>query len=169
MSGQKSDCSADTNNFSKQDALAALVEDGILTSQEYKACLRAVERTSSEKGFIYRDKFIAVEYRGYEKSQMVGGSGIKIHLIIENKTQLPLTIRARVMVNGIIIEKDENMVSDIPEKSKMLVSIAVFFDKLRPLDIKTVQDIEEVSFLFRCIGENYKEVNKAKKRAVIVL
>lgn len=169
MAEPKSDYSADTQKFSKKDALAALVADRILTSQEYNACLRAVERVSSEKGFIYRDKYITVEYRGYEKSQMVGGSGIKIHLIIENKTQTPLTIRARVMVNGIIIEKDENIVSDIPEKSKMLVSVAAFFDKLRPLDIKTVQDIEEVSLLFRCIGENYKEVNKAKKRAVIVL
>ena len=158
-----------TPSFTKKDALAAMKADGVFTAQEYNACIRALERVSSEKGVIYRDKYIGIEYRGYEKSQMIGGMGIKIHLIIENRTAAPINLRARILVNGIIVEKDETILTDIPEKSKIIANVAFFFDKLKPIDIKSPADIEEIAFLFRCLGKDYKEINQAKRIARITL
>ena len=166
---EKLSSASDNENRAKRQALSSLVAEGVLTPKDFSACIRAIERTSMEKGPIYRDKFITVDYRGYEKSQMLGGSGFKVHLIIENKTQSQITIRARTLVNGVIVEKDELISSDIPERSKIIASASFFYDKLKPLDIKTIQDVEEISFLFRCIGEQYKEINKAKRMAKIML
>lgn len=155
---------------SKKDALAKLVTDGILTKQEYNSCLRALNHVASEKGLIYRDAFISVEYRGFEKQHPYTNKGFTVYLVVENKTQGPLTLSARVLVDDIIIEKDECIIPDIPEKSKIIAEIFFLYDRLKPLDIKKASDIKEIGLLFRCTGgKDHKEINKAKKIAKIYL
>ncbi len=156
-----------TDLETKLEALQILVEKEILTKHDFDLCARALKRKNTEKGLIYRDKLIAVYYRGLEEQQMLAGKGVKVYLVIENRTNEPITVKARKSVNGIIVEKDDTISNHLPEKAKVIETPAFFFEKLKAVDVESIRDIQELSFLFRYEDDHFREIGKAKKPSVI--
>lgn len=157
----------ETSIEDKVTALRSLVEKKVLSQPECDTCIRALKRESSEKGVFYRDKFIAVNYRGHENCEMMGGKGFKVYLVIENRTSDPLSLRARILLNGVILEKNECIMAEIPARSKILVSHAFFYDSLKPLDIKALKHVQEIGYMFRYCDLKSKTIGEAKKNAVL--
>ena len=153
----------------KIDALQVLVDKGILTKHDFDSCKKAISKKNTEKGLIYRDKFIAVYFRGAREEQMLAGKGVKVFLLIENRTKSELSVRARISVNDVIVERTSYFCSDIPEKSKVIAEVGVFYDKLHAIDIYSVSDVETISFLFWSVDSTNKELFRAKKPTVITV
>ncbi len=153
----------------KSDSLQELVDLGILTKHDFELCIRALKKKETEKGLIYRDKFIAVEYRGYDEQDNYNGKSIRVKFVVQNRTAEPLTVKARVYVNGVIVSKEEDISRRTPEKSKVIEEAIVNYDTLDVIDVKTVEDIEDISFLFWTVDSKYRELNKAKKPVSVVL
>ena len=151
----------------KVTAIRSLVEKKVLSQSECDTCIRALKRESSEKGVFYRDKFIAVNYRGHENCEMLGGKGFKVYLIIENRTSDLLSLRARILLNGVILERSECILAEIPARSKILVSHAFFYDTLKPLNIKALKHVQEIGYMFRYCDMKSKSVGEAKKTATL--
>ena len=153
----------------KKEALNVLVEKGILTEAEYHNCVKAIEKQKTDKGIFYKDKCIGVSYRGYEVQNMFGGKGIKIFIIVENKTPEVTSVRCRLSVNDVIVDNDHSISSQIPPKSKIIAEVVIFFDKLKVLDVSNVTDIESISFVFTTMNKQRQELAQAKKPAKIYL
>lgn len=158
----------------KEAALQLLVDKGVLTKRDFTACMKAIRsfsktKKSSDKSVIYEDDYIAVTYKGYEEQNMLGGNGIKLFLIIENKTDQVFSVRARKSINGFITDKDLTLSSDIPEFSKVIENTTFFYTNMKFMDINSLAEVENISFLFRCVDKHYKEINVAMRPAVITL
>ncbi len=153
----------------KQTAIKELVQKGILSQPECDACIRALKSEASEKGVFFRDKSIVADYRGVENCEMLGGKGFKVFLILENRTPEYMSLRARIMLNGVIVEGNESLLADIPPRSKILVSHAFFYEGLKPLDIKALKHVKEVGYMFQYYDSKGKVVGNARKAATISL
>ncbi len=153
----------------KSDSLQELVDLGILTKHDFELCIRALKRKETEKGLIYRDKYIAVEYRGFEEQDNYNGKGIRLMFVIQNRTSEPLNVKARICVNGVIVEKEASISTRTPEKSKVIEDASVYYDTLHVIDVNSIDDIEDISFLFWSTDSKYKELNRARKPVSVIL
>ena len=132
----------------KEEALQILVDKGILTKTDFDKCKRVLSKKSTVGGCIYRDKSIVVYYKGYKEQTMFSGKGIKFFLIVENRTNEPVSIHGTFGLNGIIVEKDIVCASNLLGKAKAIAEITFFYSKLDMIDIYSVSNIEKFSFGF---------------------
>ena len=142
----------------KEEALKLLVDKGILTQTDFEKCKKALSKKAAEAGLIYHDKTISVFYKSTQEQQMLGGKGIKVYLIVENKTKEPITIKATCAANGIIMEHDIQLVSNLLGKAKAIVEVVYFFNKLSVIDIHSIKDLKTVSFCFSAYDKMRREI-----------
>lgn len=153
----------------KLDALQRLVDGGIITQTDYDICKRALTKKPPNSNCIFRDKFMAAFFKGFGKSPYLNTPGITLNLILENRMDDPITISTTISVNGIIVIMDHSSIRDLPAKSKIIVQELLPFDKLDLLDVTKVEDIESLSFSFKCSDGHFKDLSKYSKPKKIVL
>ena len=153
----------------KKRKLEELAASGVLTKSDLENCLKALRKEPTQKNVIYRDKNIAVTYRGFEEVQDYTGKKIKVFLVIENRTKEVLGVRARGSINGIVVENDAIISREVPERSKIICCAEFPISTLKYVDVNSAKDIETISFLFRAIDSHYGEISKATKQSVVIV
>lgn len=153
----------------KLDTIQRLVDGGVLTKTDYELCKRALTKKEPSANWVYRDKFMAAFFKGFGKNRFMEDQGILLNMILENRTDDPISIYATISVNGIIVNLDHNCIRNLPAKSKIIAQVPLPYDKLDMLDVKKVEDMETLSFSFKCQDGHFKDLSKYSKPKKLVL
>lgn len=94
---------------------------------------------------------------------MLAGKGVKIYLIVENRTKEPLSIHGTFGVNGVIVENDYICASKLIGKAKVIVELGIFYRKLSIIDVSSIDDIESFSYGFWSLDMNGQKLNNLEK------
>lgn len=166
----------------KIQALRLLVENQILTEEEFLRCKKAVSEDSNEyeievvngpvSGKVYDDSRMRIEFKNIDRvNNLFYGPGYRFSFSLSNNTNMDFRVHLReVTINGFTVGNDERLCECVVAHKKAIGEIYLFDKKLNQCDVYEQRDIEEMEFKVQYFqqDEHYHRTNEYTSEMVSI-
>lgn len=153
----------------KIKALEGLMNQEVLSEEEYEKCVHIVVESNSNQihlqreGYnagdvIWNSNYVVVTYMGIHKEGNYWG----IKMLFENKSEIPISVKYKdISMNGFVFSGTYYIMLDLPPEMKAFEDASIMFEDLKTIGVKKIEEMGDIKLKLFSENEDYKKLEES--------